>query len=166
MGHFTHGLNFADTPVRNGKIYTPQYNSEMASILAGKMDQLMDWGVLDYPENVGVQVEFVNPSMIIPKAEVGEYRLVTDFTSLDRFIKKYPAVSPTINEAKRMITKAAYRVDLDLSNYYYQIGLGRKDCQYLGVIHPFEGTLLYTVMPQGIKNAGEIAYDALARIFH
>ena len=58
-----------------------------------------------------------------------------------------------------MITKAAYRVDLDLSNYYYQIGLGREDCQYLGVIHPFKGTLLYTVMPQGIKNTGEIAYE-------
>ena len=53
-------------------------------ILAEKMDTLESWGVLQKPENIGVIPEFVVPSMLTPKPDSDEYRLVTDFTSLNK----------------------------------------------------------------------------------
>ena len=66
--------------------------------LAKKLDKLMLWGVLRRPEEIGVTVQYCSPSMIIPKSEPGEYRLVTDFSSFNkhkhkkvsRYISHYP----------------------------------------------------------------------------
>ena len=55
----------------------------MNKILAEKMDLLESWGVLCEPEKLGVSVEFVSPSMLVPKPEKGEYRVVTDFSALN-----------------------------------------------------------------------------------
>ena len=72
------------------------------------------WGVLQKPENIGVIPEFVVPSMLTPKPDSDEYRLVTDFTSLNKFIKKLPTISPNIQQAKTTIAKFKYHVFLDL----------------------------------------------------
>ena len=53
-----------------------------------------------------------------------------------------------------------------VSNYFYQSGMSRQDCQYLGTHHPIRGMLVYTCQPQGLKNASEDAYEKLARVFH
>ena len=67
-------------------------------MLAEKMDKLESWGVLRKPEDLGVVPEFVVPSMLTPKVEQGQFRLVTDFTSLNQYIKKLPTVAPNIQE--------------------------------------------------------------------
>ena len=51
----------------------------MMKLLADKMDKLEQWGVLVKPEELGIVPEFVVPSMLTPKPEPGEFRLVTDF---------------------------------------------------------------------------------------
>ena len=133
--------------------------------LAKKLDKLMLWGVLRRPEEIGVTVQYCSPSMIIPKSEPGEYRLVTDFSSFNKHIRKYPGTTPTIQEAKESIARARYVVLLDLSNYFYQGGLSRNDSRYLCVTHPFLGTLCYTVEPQGLKNSSKHAYEHIQRVF-
>ena len=103
--------------------------------------------------------------MVIPKSEPGEYRLVTDFSSLNKHIRKYPGTSPTIQQAKESIAKAKYVTLMDLSNYFYQGGLSRNDSRFLGTTHPYKGVLLYCVEPQGLKNSSEHAYERIQRLF-
>ena len=158
-------IDFTTSPPENSKIYSPNYSPQMKLELAKKLDKLMLWGVLRRPEEIGVTVQYCSPSMIIPKSEPGEYRLVTDFSSLNKHIRKYPGTSPTIQEAKESIARSRYVVLLDLSNYFYQGGLSRNDSRYLGVTHPFLGTLCYTVEPQGLKNSSEHAYERIQRVF-
>merc|ERR1711994_364110 len=93
------------------------------------------------------------------------FRLVTDVTSLNQFIKKLPTVSPSIQEAKEKIAKYKYHVFLDLSNYYYQGGVKIEDSQYLATVPPFKGLRVYPTEPQGLLNAGEHAYERLGYIY-
>ena len=129
------------------------------------MDLLEEWGVLAKPESVGVSVDFVSPSMLVPKPDSPDYRMVTDFSSLNLYLKRIPNTSATIAQAKSRIAKARYVVHLDLSNYFYQCGLQKDDIRYLGTVHPFKGLRVYTVDPQGLKGASERSYEKLLRIF-
>ena len=164
-GNIDTKIDFITNPPENSKIYSPNYSPQMNEELAKKLDKLIQWGVLQRPEDIGVTVQFCSPSMIIPKTEPGEYRLVTDFSQLNSMIRKYPGKSPTIQEAKDAIAKAQYVTLLDLSNYFYQGGLAREDSRYLGITHPFKGTYCYVVEPQGLKNSSEHAYERIQRVF-
>ena len=165
FGRVSTDINFVTQPPSNLKTYLPKYSSEMLKMLADKMDTLEHWGVLRKPEELGIIPEFIVPSMLTPKPEKGQFRLVTDFTSLNKYIKKLPVTSPTIQEAKGKIAKYKYHAFLDLSNYYYQGGVKIQDSQYLATVHPFKGVMVYTVEPQGLLNSGEHAYERLARIY-
>ena len=163
-GEVDNSLDFATQPPPTNKIHMPKYNDKMNHVLADKMDQLEKWGVLAKPEDVGVVPIFVCPSMVVPK-ENGDFRLVTDFTSLNTHIRKPPALSPSIEETKMQIAKFKYLATLDLANFYYQHGMKKEDIQYLATQHPFKGLRVYTCEPQGIKGASEHAYERLSRVF-
>ena len=165
FGRVNTEINFATIPPSNLKTYLPKYSHEMMKTLGQKMDVLESWGVLRKPEDLGIVPEFVVPSMLTPKPEKDQFRLVTDFSSLNRYIKKLPTVSPNVQEAKAKIAKFSYHAFLDLSNYYYQGGVKIQDSQYLATVHPFKGLMVYTVEPQGLLNSGEHAYERLGRIF-
>ena len=164
-GRVDNSISFSEKPAPNHKVYQPKYSDRLKKLLAEKMDKLSDWGVLSFPDEVGVTCEYLSPSMLVPKQEKGEFRLVTDFASLNRYIKKPPTASPTIQDAKEALAKKRFFAFLDLSNYYYQSGMGREDIQYLGVLHPYRGVMCYAVEPQGLKGASEHAYEKLSRIF-
>lgn len=165
FGRVNTSINFSSIPPSNLKSYLPKYSHDMMKILGEKMDTLESWGVLRKPEDLGIIPEFVVPSLLVPKQEKGQWRIVTDFSSLNQHIKKLPAVSPSIQEAKEKLAKFKYHVFLDLSNYYYQGGVSIEDSQYLATIHPFKGLMCYTVSPQGLLNSGEQAYERLGRIY-
>ena len=164
-GRIDNSINFSATPPPTVRAHLPNYSHDMLQILAAKMDKLEEWGVLMKPEEIGVVPEFIVPSMLMPKAEKGEWRLVTDFTPLNIHIKKLETVSPTIQEAKAKLAKYKYHIQLDLSNYFYQSGMKIEDCQFLATPHPFKGLRVYVCEPQGLKNASEHAYEKLARIY-
>ena len=87
-GHVSTDINFSSPPPLNLKSYLPKYSHDMMKLLAEKMDTLEEWGVLRKPEDLGIIPEFIVPSMLTPKPEPGQFRLVTDFTSLNQYIKK------------------------------------------------------------------------------
>ena len=58
-GYMNNRINFASRPAPNKKIYAQNLTSEMKKKLGDKMDQLLEWGVLTYPEHAGVRVEFL-----------------------------------------------------------------------------------------------------------
>ena len=165
-GHIDNSINFSARPPPNKKIYQQRLTDDMRKLLGAKLDKLMDWGVLAYPEHVGVRVEFVSPSKLLPKAEPNEFRVVTDFSNLNKHIIKPQGVSPTIQEAKDALAKAPYHIHLDLSNWFYQSGMSREDIQYLGTVHPFKGVVVYRAEPQGLNGSPEHAYEKLGRIYH
>ena len=164
-GRVDNSINFTSVPPPTIRAHLPNYSYEMLKIMGEKMDKLEDWGVLVKPEDIGVVPEFVVPSMLTPKPEKGEWRLVTDFTPLNIHIKKLETVAPTIDDAKEKLAKFKYHIELDLSNYYYQGGMKLEDCQYLATPHPFKGLRVYICEPQGLRNASEHAYERLARIY-
>jgi len=164
-GFINNQLQFSTPPPPNVKTKIPNYSPPMNKILAEKMDVLESWGVLVEPETMGVNVEFISPSMLVPKTDCNEYRLVTDFSALNVFIKKVPNTSPTIAQARARIARSKFVIHLDLSNFFYQCGLQKHDVKFLGTIHPFKGLRVYTVDPQGLKGASERSYEKLARIF-
>ena len=143
----------------------PKYSDEMNKILAAKMDQLENWGVLAKPEDLGVVPVFVCPSLLVPKTDSKEWRLITNFTPLNKYIRKPPTASPTIEETKMQISKFKYIATLDLANYYYQHGLKTHDMQYLATNHPYKGLRIYTVEPQGMKGLSEHSYERLSRVY-
>ena len=158
-GYVENRLQFASPPAPNSRTHIPCYSPSMNKLLAEKMDKLEEWGVLVSPEKVGVAVQFVSPSMLVPKPDSPDYRLVTDFAALNRYLKRVPNTSATITQAKARIAKAKHVVHLDLSNYFYQTGLQYDDIKYLGTVHPFKGLKVYTCDPQGLKGASERSYE-------
>ena len=164
-GHIDNRLHFSSKPAPNVRTHIPNYSPTMNKILAEKMDKLEEWGVLACPEKLGITVEHVQPSMLVPKKDEGEYRMVTDFSTINTYIKRVPTTSATMAQAKARIAKAEYVVHLDLSNYFYQNGMQKQDVQYLGTVHPFKGVRVYTCDPQGCKGASERGYEKLVRVY-
>ena len=158
-------LQFVNKPVQNRKVAVPNYSVEMKQQMASKMDELIDAGVLMTPEEVGVLVEFISPSLLVPKPEPGAWRIVPDFTCLNKFIKRNTSTSPTIDEARQDLARKKYFAEVDLSNYFFQGGLRREDCSWLGVQHPYKGVFIYTASPQGLKNSSEFSYDRLGKVY-
>ena len=103
--------------------------------------------------------------MLVPKSEPGEYRVVSDFNSLNTHLRKPEVILQTIEATKQVLAEYDYHVELDLSNYYWQGGMLREDCRYLATPHPFGGLRVYTVEPQGLKGAAEHGSEHLARIY-
>ena len=120
--------------------------------------------VLVKPEEVGITPLFTSPSLLVFQARF-RGRFVTDFTQLNNHIRKTPAVSPSIEETKLQVASFKFMTCIDLSQFYFQNKVDRESTQYLGVIHPYKGILVYTVSPMGLRNSSEIAYERLTRIF-
>ena len=165
FGHIDNKLKFSSLPPPNAKTHIPNYSPSMNDLLAQKMDQLETWGVLAQPETIGVSIDFVSPSLLVPKPEPGEYRVVTDFSSLNTHLKRVPNTSATILQAKTRIARANFVIHMDFSNYFFQNGLQKDDIRYLGTVHPYKGLRVYTCDPQGLKGASERCYEKLVRIF-
>ena len=165
FGHVKNSIELTDIPPPNAKCYVPKYSNEQTKLLADKMDELMRLKILVPPESIGVTPIFTSPSMLVPKpGQEGEWRLVTDFTQLNNYIRKMPAISPGIEETKLSIAGFKYFVSIDLSQFYFQNSVDREASQYLGVIHLYLGTLVYTASPMGLRNSAEITYERLTRV--
>ena len=165
-GFVKNTIEFTETPPPNNRCYVPKYSTEQTNRLAEKMDELMALKILVQPEKIGVTPTFTSPSMLVPKPEPeGGWRFVTDFTQLNNYIRKSPTSSPGIEETKLSIAGFKYFASIDLSQFYFQNTVDRDTSQYLGVVHPYRGTLVYTVSPMGLRNSSELAYERLTRMF-
>ena len=165
-GFVKNTIEFTEIPPPNNRCYVPKYSSEQTNRLAEKMDELMALKILVQPEKIGVTPVFTSPSMLVPKTDPeGGWRFVTDFTQLNNYIRKSPTISPGIEETKLSIAGFKYFACIDLSQFYFQNTVDRETSQYLGVVHPYRGTLVYTVSPMGLRNSSELAYERLTRMF-
>ena len=164
FGNVDCSLNFIKEPPSSIKARLPSYSHDKLVIMATLMDDMERMGVLCRPEDLNITPRNVHTSYLVPKSD-GTYRFVTDFTNLLPFIGKLEVVSPSISQAKRILSSFKYHVELDLSHCFWQGSIHPHDSQYLATPHPFGGLRVYRKEPQGIRNASEHNSERLARIF-
>ena len=64
----------------------------------------------------------VVPSMLVPKSEPWEFRVVSDFNSLNVHLKKPEVVLQTMEGIKQVLAEYEFHAELDLSI------IGREEC--------------------------------------
>jgi hypothetical protein len=136
-------------PQRKGRL--PQYARYTLVELQDKVDiSLEALGVFKRPEDLGVTVEYLNPSFLVKKPS-GGFRLVTAFADVGRYSKPQPSLLPDVDSTLRTIARWKYIIVSDLTSAFYQIPLARNSMKYCGVVTPFKGVRVYTRCAMGIQ---------------
>ena len=150
VGPFEATVNMGpvEPPQRKGRL--PQYARDKLVELQDKFDSLEALGVFKRPEDLGVTVEYLNPSFLVKKPS-GGFRLVTAFADVGRYSKPQPSLLPDVDSTLRTIARWKYIIVSDLTSAFYQIPLARNSMKYCGVVTPFKGVRVYTRCAMGIQ---------------
>ena len=89
-------------PQRKGRL--PHYARGKLLELQQKFDELEEKGVFARPEDIGITVEYLNPSFLVKKPN-GGFRLVTAFADVRRYSKPQPSLMPDVNSTLRQIAQ-------------------------------------------------------------
>ena len=87
-----------------------------------KFDELEQCQVFRRPEDVGITVEYINPSFLVKKPP-GRYRLVITFAVVGRYSKPQPPLMPDVDSTLRTIAPWKYVIKSELTRAFYQIPL-------------------------------------------
>ena len=163
FGSFEAVVNIGNVkpPQRKGKM--PQYSRDKLVIVQEHFDKLESLGVLAKPEEIGVNVEYLNPSFLVKKSD-NNFRLVTAFTEVGKYCKPQPTLLPTIDSTLRNIARWKYIVTSDLKSAYFQIPLSKDSMKYCGTVSPFKGTRVYTRCAMGMPGSETALEELLCRI--
>ena len=163
MGPFEAVVNIGSVqpPQRKGRI--PQYARDKLVELQQKFDELEMDGVFARPENVGITVEYLNPSFLVKK-ESGGYRLVTAFGDVGRYSKPQPSLMPDVDSTLRLIARWKFIIATDLSSAFFQIPLKKGSLKYCGVVTPFRGVRVYTRCAMGMPGSETALEELMCRL--
>ena len=148
-------------PQRKGRL--PQYARNQLVELQGKFDELKTMDVVVRPEDVPVNVEYLDPSFLVKKRN-GGHRLVTAFTDVGRYSKPQPSLMPDVDSTLRKIAQWKHIATTDLSNAFYKISLSRESMRYCGVFTPFRGVRVYARSAMGMPGSETALEELLCRI--
>ena len=148
-------------PQHKGRM--PQYNKDRMQELQDKCDELEKSGVLARPEDVGVTVEYVNPSFLVKKPNGGS-RLVTSFGEVAQYSKPQPSLMPSVDKVLQEIASWKYIVITDLTQSFYQIPLSKASMKYCGICTPYKGTRIYTRSAMGMPGSETVLEELMSRI--
>ena len=148
-------------PQRKGRL--PQYNREMLLELQAKFDELEKVGVFATPEQVNVNVEYLNLSFLVKKPH-GGHRLVTSFGEVGHYSKPQPSLMPQVDNVLRDIAKWRYIIVTDLLKSFYQIPLSQSSMKYCGVATPFKGIRVYTRCAMGMPGSETCLEELMCRV--
>lgn len=86
-------------PQRNGRLF--QYSrGQLELLFQAQFNELESMGVFQKPEDVGVTVEYLNPSFIVKEGS-GGFRLVNAFSEVARYCKPQPSLMPEVYSTLR-----------------------------------------------------------------
>ena len=162
-GPFTAVVNMGPVlpPQRKGRC--PQYARDKLTELQDKFDELEAVGVFRRPEDVGVSVEYLNPSFLVRKQNGGS-RLVTAFSDVGRYSKPQPSLMPDVDSTLRQIACWKYIVVYDLTSAFYQIPLAKESMKFCGVATPFRGVRVYTRCAMGMPGSETALEELMCRV--
>ena len=150
-----------EPPQRKGRL--PQYGRDKLNDLQQKFDDLERLGVFKRPEEVGVTVEYLNPSFLVKKAS-GGYRLVTAFADVGRYSKPQPSLLPDVDSTLRQIAQWKHIIATDLTSAFYQIPLAKESMKYCGVATPFRGVRVYARTAMGMPGSETALEELMCRV--
>ena len=148
-------------PQRKGRL--PHYNRERLIELQQKFDDLEDAGVFAKPEDVDVNVEYLNLCFLVQKPQGGT-RLVTSFGEVANYCKPQPSLMPTVDGVLRDIASWKYLIVTDLLQSFYQIPLSKASMKYCGVATPFKGVRVYTRSAMGMPGSETSLEELMSRV--
>ncbi|CAB3998268.1 Retrovirus-related Pol poly from transposon opus [Paramuricea clavata] len=147
-------------PQRKGRV--PQYARNKLVELQQKFDELEAQGVFKRPEDIGITVDYLNPSFLVTKP-TGGHRLVTAFADVGRYSKLQTSLLPDVDTTLRTIAQWKYIIVTDLSAFY-QIPLSKSSMKYCGVATPFRGIRAYTRCAMGMPGSETALEELMCRV--
>ena len=147
-------------PQRKGRL--PQYSRSQLEELQRQFDELEEIGVFQRPEDVGVNVEYLNPSFLVKKPN-GGFRLVTAFADVGRYAKPQPSLLPDVDNTLRQIAQWKHIITTDLTKAFYQIPLSKASMKYCGTVTPFRGVRVYTRCAMGMPGSETALEELMCR---
>ena len=162
-GPFTAKVNMGpvEPPQRKGRL--PQYARGKLVELQQKFDELEAMGVFKRPEDIGISVEYLNPSFLVKKPSGGT-RLVTAFADVGRYSKPQPSLMPNVDSTLRHISQWKYIIKSDLTSAFNQIPLSRDSMKYCGVATPFKGVRVYVRSAMGMPGSETVLEELMCRV--
>ena len=148
-------------PQRKGRVL--QYSRDKLVELQQKFDGFEQCQVFQRPEDMGVTVEYLNPSFLIKKPS-GGFRLVTAFTDVGRYSKPQPSLMPDIDSTLCTIAPWKYIIEADFTRAFYQIPLSKASMKYCGVATPFRGIGVYTRSAMGMPGSETALEELMCRV--
>ena len=148
-------------PQRKGRV--PQYSRNNLVQLQAKFDELEQAQVFRRPEDLGITVEYLNPSFLVKKPS-GGHRLVTAFADVARYSKPQPSLMPDVDTTWRTIAPWRYMIQTDLTRAFYQIPLAQSSLKYCGVATPFRGIRVYTRSAMGMPGSETALEELMCRV--
>lgn len=148
-------------PQRKGRV--PQYSKDQLCDLQEMFNELENIGVFKRPEDLGISVEYINPSFLVKKPS-GGFRLVTAFADVGRYRKPQPSLMPDVDSTLRQIAQWQYIIISDLTKSFYQIPLSRDSMKYCGVVTPFQGVRVYVRSAMGMPGSETALEELTCRV--
>ena len=115
------------------------------------------------PEDLGITVEYLNPSFLVKKP-LGGHRLVAAFADVAWYSKPQPSLMPDVNTTLRTITPWHYLIKTNLTQAFYQIPLSQSSLKYCGVAIPFRGIRVYTRSAMGMPGSEIDLEEMMCRV--
>ena len=150
-----------EPPQRKGRL--PQYSRGQLVELQQKFDELENDGVFKKPDDIGLTVEYLNPSFLVKKPS-GGHRLVTAFADVGRYSKPQPSLMPDVDSTLRTIAPWKSLIKSDLSRAFYQIPLAPASRKYCGVATPFRGIRVYCRSAMGMPGSETALEEMMCRV--
>ena len=148
-------------PQHKGRV--PQYSKDKLDELQATCDRLEANGVFRRPEDVGIVVEYLDPSFLVKKPN-GGFRLVTAFSDVGRYCKPSPTIMPDVDTTLRTIASWKYVIVTDLTSAFYQIPLSKDSMKFCGVAAPFKGTRVYCRAAMGMPGSETALEELMCRV--
>ena len=149
-------------PQQKGRL--PLYNRSQMIEYQQACDLLESSGVLAKPEDVGVNVEYLNLSFLANQPGKTNKRFVTSFGQVAQFCKPSPSLMPSVESVLIDMARWKYLIITDLKKAYFQIPLSKASMKYCGIATPFKGVRVYTRAAMGMPGSETCLEELLSRI--
>lgn len=116
------------------------------------VNSLIESGVIARVEE---PTEWCSPAFFVPKADGKKVRLVTDFTKLNKFVRRPVHPFPSVNEIVRSIPAGSrYFAKLDAIHGYFQLALDEQSSIKTTFLLP-SGRYKYLRAPMGLSSSSD-----------
>ena len=162
-GHFEAKVNMGPVlpPKRKGRV--PQFSRNQLEELQRQFNELEQQGIFKRPDDLGITVEYLNPSFLVKKSN-GGFRLVTSFSDVGRYAKPQPSLMPDVDSTLRRIAGWKYIAVTDLTKASYQIPPSHDSLKFCGVVTP-RGVRVYTRSAMGMPGSETALEELTCRVY-